>query len=76
MKSDSEKANQVVEPGLSKDIPSRPQSPQELADFLGMSRRFLESEVARGHLRARKLSNRAVRFFRSDIVEWLEKAGI
>jgi excisionase family DNA binding protein len=73
MKSVSEKLSQIA--GISQDIPSGPQSPQELADFLGMSRRFIETEVSRGRLRARKLSNRAVRFFRSDIVEWLEKAG-
>ncbi len=73
MKSVSEKPNQVA--GISQDIPDHPQSPRELAEFLGMSRRFIEGEVARGRLRARKLSNRAVRFFRSDIVEWLEKSG-
>jgi excisionase family DNA binding protein len=69
----SEKPNQLV--GLFQDIPEKPQSPQELASFLHMSRRFIENEVAGGRLKARRLSRRAVRFFRSDIVEWLEKAG-
>jgi excisionase family DNA binding protein len=58
---------------IAEDIPARPLAPNELAQWMGMSRRFIEEEVRRGNLRARKISNRAVRFFRSDIAAWLAK---
>jgi excisionase family DNA binding protein len=58
---------------ITEDIPARPLTPNELAEWLGMSRRFIEEEVRRGKLRARKISPRAVRFFRSDIAAWLAK---
>jgi excisionase family DNA binding protein len=57
------------------DLPTRPLSPNELAEFVGTSRRFIEEQVRHGKLRARKISPRAVRFFRSDIAAWLAKTA-
>jgi excisionase family DNA binding protein len=55
---------------IASDIPEV-SSPNELAQHLGVSRRFIEEQVKAGRLRARKISPRAVRFFRSDVVAWL-----
>jgi excisionase family DNA binding protein len=57
------------------DIPDRPLSPNELAQWLGTSRRFIEGQVQSGKLRARKISPRAVRFMRSDIAVWLASSS-
>jgi excisionase family DNA binding protein len=43
----------------------------ELAAFLDVSERFLETEVAAGRLRAIKLSTRALRFMPKDVEAWL-----
>jgi excisionase family DNA binding protein len=57
------------------DVPSKPQSPDELAQWFGCSRRFIEGEVAAGRLRARKISPRLVRFMPSDIAAWLARSS-
>ena len=49
----------------------RPMSKTELAAILDVSERFLEMEVARGCLRAIKLSTRALRFMPKDVESWL-----
>ena len=51
---------------------SRPMSKTELAAFLDVSERFLETEVKDGRLRAIKLSNRALRFLPKDVQAWLD----
>ena len=58
-------------PVIPGDIPNRPFSPSELAEWIGSSRRYIEGEVKSGRLRARKLSRRLVRFMPSDIAAWL-----
>ena len=60
---------------ITDDIPNRPLSPNELAEWLGTSRRFIEGQVQSGKLRARKISPRAVRFLRSDIAAWLASSS-
>jgi excisionase family DNA binding protein len=57
------------------DIPERPLTPSELAQWVGTSRRFIESQVRLGKLRARRISPRAVRFLRSDIAAWLSSSS-
>jgi excisionase family DNA binding protein len=50
-------------------------SPDELAQLIGCTRRFLELERKRGRLRAIVLSQSMVRFRRSDIEAWLEASA-
>ena len=57
------------------DLPKKPLTPKELAIWLGVSRRFIEGQVRNGHLRARKISLRAVRFLPSDVAAWLQKVS-
>ena len=56
------------------DIPEV-SSPNELAHHLGVSRRFLEDQVKAGRLRVRRISSRAVRFFRGDVLAWLNSVS-
>jgi excisionase family DNA binding protein len=56
------------------DIPEV-SSPNELAHHLGVSRRFLEEQVKAGRLRVRRISPRAVRFFRGDVLAWLNSVS-
>jgi len=56
------------------DIPEV-SSPNDLAHHLGVSRRFLEDQVKAGRLRVRKISPRAVRFFRGDVLAWLNSVS-
>lgn len=60
---------------IKEDLPKKPLSPRELADWIGMSRRFIEGQVRNGNLRARKISLRAVRFLPSDVAAWLHKVS-
>ncbi len=50
---------------------SKPLTKRELAEWLGVSPRYLEAEVSRGALRMRRLSARAVRFLPGDVEAWL-----
>jgi excisionase family DNA binding protein len=52
----------------------KPLTKRELADFLGVSERFLELEVNRGRLRAVRLSHRLLRFRQIDVERWLESS--
>jgi excisionase family DNA binding protein len=58
------------------DVPiPKPMSKSELAEFLDVSERFLETQVKEGRLRALKLSNRALRFMPRDVQKWLNSKG-
>jgi excisionase family DNA binding protein len=50
---------------------SKPLTKRELAEWLGVSPRYLEAEVSRGALRMRRLSARPVRFLQGDVEAWL-----
>jgi excisionase family DNA binding protein len=54
--------------------PGRPLTKRELARFLGISERFIELEVNRGHLRAVRFSNRLLRFRPVDVERWMESS--
>jgi excisionase family DNA binding protein len=53
------------------DAPPRPLTKVELAQWLGTTPRFLETEVRRGALRACRLGKRSVRFLPSDVAAWM-----
>jgi excisionase family DNA binding protein len=57
------------------DIPNRPMTMAGLAEWLDVSRRYLEGEVNSGRLRVRKLSPRLVRILPSDVAKWLAQAA-
>ncbi|SRR5260221_10601178 len=44
----------------------------QLCEWLGVGRRFVEMEIARGNLRVRRLSKRLIRIMPADIEAWLE----
>lgn len=48
----------------------------EVATRLGTSRRFLEKQIAAGHLKVLKLSARCVRVRLSDLTDWMEKRAV
>jgi hypothetical protein len=52
--------------------PQRPQSIEQVCEWGGFSRRFLELEIARGRLKVRRLSKRLIRILPKDIIEWME----
>jgi excisionase family DNA binding protein len=54
------------------DFPTTPMKVAELATWLGVSRRFIECQVAHGKLRVRRLSARCVRILPNDLRDWLE----
>jgi hypothetical protein len=55
--------------------PTRPFSIEQLCEWAGVSRRFLEMEIDRGNLRVRKLSKRLIRVMPKDVVDWMERAS-
>lgn len=57
------------------DVPPRPLTIAELGEWLGVSRRYIEGQVARGKLRVRKISSRLVRVMPSDVAQWLDNAA-
>jgi hypothetical protein len=57
------------------NYPDGPLSPEGLATWLRVSRRFLEVEVEKGKLRARRISPRLIRFLPGDVAQWLEAAA-
>jgi excisionase family DNA binding protein len=57
------------------DVPSRPLTIAELCEWLGVSRRYVEGQVATGKLRVRKISSRLVRVMPSDAARWLDRAA-
>jgi excisionase family DNA binding protein len=60
------------DPEERKDIPTAPMKVDELAAWLGVSRRFIECQIAHGKLRVRRLSARCVRILPNDLREWLD----
>jgi excisionase family DNA binding protein len=48
----------------------------EAARRIGTSRRFLEKQIAAGHLRAVKLSARCVRIRPGDLAAWMERRAV
>jgi len=57
------------------DVPARPLTIAELCEWLGVSRRYVEGQVAKGRLRVRKISSRLVRVMPSDVVRWLDQSA-
>ena len=57
------------------DCPRKPMSLEELADWLGVSRRFVEVQVEKGRLRVRRISPRLVRILPGDVAKWLDNAA-
>jgi predicted DNA-binding transcriptional regulator AlpA len=53
---------------------AKPRSRDELAEWTGCTRKFLESEVKAGRLRARRLSCRLIRFLPDDIRDWMDQS--
>jgi hypothetical protein len=62
-------------PRKSLNFPDRPFSIVELANWLGVSRRFLEIQIAHGRLHVRRISPRCVRVLPGDVASWLDKAS-
>jgi hypothetical protein len=58
-----------------KNYPPRPLSPEELAEWLGCTRRFLEYEVVKGNLKVRRITKRLTRFLPGDVARWLERGA-
>ena len=50
-------------------------SPEELASFIGCDERFIYGEIARGRLKARKLSRKMIRLLPEDVESWLSQAA-
>jgi excisionase family DNA binding protein len=50
---------------------AKPLSKAELCDYLGCSPKYIEAQVAAGHLRATKLSSKMVRYWWQDVEDWL-----
>jgi excisionase family DNA binding protein len=53
------------------DFPASPMKVTEVAKWLGVSRRFIEVQIARGNLRVRRISARCIRILPSDLEAWL-----
>ena len=67
---------QFVPPsGVALNFPTRPMSLEELATWLDVSRRFLEFQIAKGHLRVRRISPRCIRVLPGDVADWLNKTA-
>jgi Helix-turn-helix domain len=54
------------------DFPTAPMKVAELATWLGVSRRFIECQIAHRKLRVRRLSARCVRILPKDLRDWLD----
>jgi hypothetical protein len=50
-------------------------SVEELADWAGVSRRFLETQIEKGFLRVRKISPRCIRILPGDVAQWLDRTA-
>jgi excisionase family DNA binding protein len=59
------------------DWPFRgPCTKAEVAETVRTTKRFLEAEVSRGHLRAVHIGERSVRFLPSDVIAWLNSRPV
>ena len=56
------------------DFYEQPRTLEEVAQYFGLSSRFIRQQVYDGHLRALKLSHTVVRIRPEDIREWEERA--
>jgi hypothetical protein len=61
--------------GTPSNYPDRPMTLDELAQWLGTSRRFLEGQINCGKLRVRKISPRCIRILPNDVARWLDQAA-
>jgi predicted DNA-binding transcriptional regulator AlpA len=52
-------------------LEGKPLTKPELAEWVGLTTRFIEGEVKKGNLRAVIIGRRTVRFLPSDINSWL-----
>ena len=57
------------------NYPSQPLSIEQLCEWAGVSRRFLEMEIDRGHLKVRRLSKRLIRVMPKDVAAWMERVA-
>jgi excisionase family DNA binding protein len=58
---------------MEEDFYSKPRSITELAEYLGISKRFVQYEVARGNLKVLRLSANVVRLLPADIKAWMDE---
>jgi hypothetical protein len=68
-------ASFVPPPEAALNFPTRPMSLAELAIWMAVSRRFLEVQIEKGHLRVRRISSRCIRVLPGDVAEWLNKTA-
>jgi excisionase family DNA binding protein len=59
----------------SRNFPNKPTSVEELADWMSVSRRFLETQIEKGLLRAHKISPRCIRILPEDVAQWLDRSA-
>jgi excisionase family DNA binding protein len=57
------------------NYPSRPFSIEQLCEWAGVSRRFVEMEIERGNLKVRRLSKRLIRILPKDVADWIERSS-
>jgi hypothetical protein len=50
-------------------------SVNELAAWLHVSRRFLETQIEKGLLKVRKISPRCIRILPGDVAQWLDRTA-
>jgi excisionase family DNA binding protein len=74
VKNQNQSGSGELEIGLT-DFPAKPMTVAGLAEWINVSRRFLEGEINAGRLRARKISKRCVRIMPSDVKSWLDQAA-
>jgi hypothetical protein len=55
-------------------VPDRPMSIDQLAEWLGVSRRFVNYQMARGYLRRVAFTRHVVRVLPEDVAEWIANA--
>jgi hypothetical protein len=64
----SKKVSQLTEQQIQiPSYPDRPVSIEQLGEWAGVSRRFLEMEIERGNLKVRRLSKRLIRVMPKDV---------
>jgi excisionase family DNA binding protein len=57
------------------NVPAKPMSVDELANWLDVSRRFVETQIEKGYLRVRKISPRCIRILPGDVAQWLDRTA-
>jgi hypothetical protein len=56
-------------------FPQKPLSIEQLCEWAGVCRRFVEKEIACGKLKVRRLSPRLIRIMPADIEAWMNGDG-